>query len=167
MAVSSVVICVEGVLRKHVTDSPIPVGIALYHGLANTFNVLLASDLTARELDRWCALEGLNRHAATEVNEGPISSFDLEFRRLQQVLNLRKRGYSIDLVIEPNPETIIKLLYHGFSTMLFTHAQYSMPQWRPDFEHKVRAWEEIEANEIKMAELRAIENLSKENKNET
>ncbi len=165
MAVSSVVVTVEGVLKKHVTDAPIPVGIALYHGLANTFNVLLATDMNKKETDRWCALEGLNRHAAVEYNEGIIEGFDVDFRRLQQVLNLRKKGYSIDLVIDPNPTSVIKLSYYGFNTMLNTHAEYSLPQWRPDFEHRVKAWDEIEAHEIKMAELRAIENLSKEKDN--
>lgn len=159
MAVSSVVMCVEGVLRKHVTDAPIPVGIALYHGLANTFNILLVSDLTSKELARWCSLEGLYRHAATEVNEGTIANFDLDFRRLQQVRNLRNRGYSVDLVIEPNPSISAKLLTHGFNVMTFTHADYSLPQWRPDYEHKVRPWSDIEAYETHMAELRAMEML--------
>jgi len=164
VAVSSVVITVEGVLKKHVADAPIPVGIALYHGLANTFNVLLAADMEKKELDRWCALEGLNKHAAVEHNEGIIKSFDPDFRRLQQVKNLRQRGYSIDLVIEPNPSIVVKLLEHGFSCMTYTHASYSMPQWRPDYQHKIRPWDDILDYEIKMAELRAIEEISKEDK---
>ena len=164
MAVNSVIMCVEGVLRKNVTDAPIPVGIALYHGLANTFNVLLATDLVQKELDRWCALEGLNRHASTEINEGVISNFDPVSRRIQQVKNLRNRGYHIDLVIEPNPAISAKLLANGFNTMTFTHADYSIPQWRPDYEHKPRAWDDIQAYEMQMAELRAIETLAKEDK---
>lgn len=164
MAVSSVVITVEGVLKKHVTSAPIPVGIALYHGLANTFNLLLVTDSSQKEIDRWCALEGLNRHAAVEVNEGIVSNFDYEFRKLQQVQNLRNRGYSVDLVIEPNPEAAAKLLIHGFNVMNFIHADYALPQWRPDYEHKPRAWDAIEKYQIEMAELRAIELLQEEDK---
>ena len=167
MAVSSVVIAVEGVLKKHVTNAPVPVGIALYHGLANTFNVLLVTDLDRKELDRWCALEGLNRHAAVEYNDGVISNWDIAFRRLQQVKNLRQKGYSIDLVIEPNPDAVIKLIYHGFTTMLYTHAEYALPQWRPDFEYKVKGWEEIEKHETKMAELRAMEALTEKEGRQT
>lgn len=162
MAVSSVVITIEGVLKKHVTDSPIPVGIALYHGLASSFNVLLVCDMAKREADRWCALEGLNRHAGVEYNEGVIKNFDLDSRRLQQVKNLRQRGYSIDIVIEPNPAVVVKLLDSGFNTMLYTHANYAMPQWRPDYEHRVRPWDEIQQREEHMAELRAIEAITKE-----
>lgn len=157
MAVSSCVITVEGILRKYVTEATIPTGICLYHGLANTFNVLLATDLEKAELDRWCSIEGLTRHAAVEYNEGTVSFMDPDFRRRFQVNSLRNRGYSIDLVIEPSPVIVTKLLMEGYTTMLFTHADYSLPQWRPDYEHKVRPWEEIETYENKMAELRALD----------
>lgn len=162
MAVSSIILTVEGVLRKHVTAASIPVGITLYHGLANTFNVLLVSDLEKAELDRWCALEGLNRHAATEHNEGVISHFDPDFRRLQQVNNLRNRGYHIDMVIEPDPGIAAKLLRHGFNCMVFAHAEYALPQWRPDYEVKPRSWDDIEAYHEEMAKLKAIEMLTEE-----
>jgi hypothetical protein len=159
VTVSSVVMCVEGVLRKHVTDAPIPVGIALYHGLANTFNVLLVSDLTRKELDRWCALEGLNRHAAIKVNEGKYEYFEPDYRRLNQVRDLRKDGYFVELVIEPDPSKSVSLLNDGFNVMTFTHSSFAVPQWRPDYEHKVKPWSEIESYETQMAELRAMEML--------
>src|SRR6185437_5119177 len=160
MAVSSVVMAVEGVLKKHVTNAPIPVGIALYHGLANTFNVLLVCDISQAELDRWCALEGLNRHAATRVNEGVWEYNTDVTRRLYQVDSLRNTGYNIDLVIEPDPSKSAKMLQAGYTCMTFTHADYALPQWRPDYEHKVKPWDEIAAYQEKMAELRAIDILT-------
>jgi hypothetical protein len=157
MAVSSVVISVEGVLQKTVSSSPIPVGVALYHGLSSVFNVLLISESDKKQLDYWLYLEALNKHSAVEYNENVRTFMTEEQRKFHQLNSLRVRKYSIDLVIEPNPLAASLFLQNGFNVMTFTHAQYAMPQWRPDYEERIKPWQEIEDYEVSMAKLRAID----------
>jgi hypothetical protein len=162
MAVSSVVITVEGVLQKNVSYAPIPVGIALYHGLSNTFNLLLVSDSTQKELDYWLSLEGLNKHAAVLYNEGVWQYNSDSERRRQQVNSYRTQRYSVDLVIEPDPVKCSLLLTDGFNVMNFLHAQYAIPTWRPDYKEQPKGWQNIIDYEEEMARLRALDSRLKE-----
>jgi hypothetical protein len=157
MAASSVVICMEGVLQKHVTNAPIQVGIALYHGLASTFNVLLITELDKRTADHWLAIESLNQHAAVEYNENVRTFMSEEQRKFHQINSLRVRHFNVDLVIDPNPDSAIHLLSNGFNVMTFTHSAYALPQWRPDYAEKTRSWDEIIGYEDQMARLRAVD----------
>jgi hypothetical protein len=157
LAVSSVVITVEGVLQKNVSYAPIPVGIALYHGLANTFNILLVTDQAQKEIEYWLSLEGLNRHASIKYNEGELEYSSSLERRVRQVNEYRTQRYHVDMVIEPDPAKCAALLEQGFNTMNFLHAQYAIPTWRPDYEEKPRGWQNILDYEEEMAKLRAMD----------
>jgi hypothetical protein len=157
VAVSSVAICVEGVLQKNVSSAPISTGICLYHGLASTFNVLLITESDKTHLDYWLALEGLDKHSAVEYNEHVRTFMSEEQRKLHQVGALRLRKYNVDLVIDPNPSSAALLLSNGYSVMLMTHALYALPQWRPDYEGSKRTWDEIETYELLQAQLRAVD----------
>jgi hypothetical protein len=157
LPISSVAMAVEGVLQKNVSMAPIPVGVALYHSLKANFNILLYSESDRKALDYWLSLEALNDHAAAEYNEDGrwwLSEVD---RKITQVNSLRQRGFHIDLVIEPDPLASSYLLKNGYSVLTFTHAQYAMPQWRPDYTEHRKPWEEFELESRKMAELRALD----------
>lgn len=162
MPVSSVAITIEGVIQKNVSSAPIPLGIALYHSLAQNFNVLLLTEMPKKEADHWLSLEALTRHAAIEYNEGAIEYLDAGSRRRSQLNSLRTRGYHIDLVIEPSPSVSALLIANGFSTMTFTHAQYALPQWRPDYDSHPRPWDELEKEATRQAHLRHIDKRLKE-----
>lgn len=161
MAVTSVAICLEGVLQKTVSYAPIQTGITLYHGLASTFNVLLISEEERQPVDYWLSLEALNRHAATEYNNFVRSTMTEQERKLDQCKALQNRGFFVDLVIDPNPASSAHLLINGFNVMTFTHAQYAIPRWRPDFKHHPKPWEEISSYITNMAELRAMDIMLK------
>lgn len=154
--------CVEGVIQKNVSLAPIPAGITLYHSLLSNFNVLLYSSADKKSLDYWTSLEALTKHAATEYNEGDLKWLTESERKLKQVNNLRNRGFSISLVIEPDPECSVVLIDAGYSVMTFTHAQYSLPQWRPDYSSKPKPWDEFSASATRIAELRAIDERMKD-----
>lgn len=162
MPVSSVAITIEGVIQKNVSSAPIPMGIALYHSLVQNFNVLLITSMTQKEADRWLGLEALTRHAAIEYNEGKNKFLQDGPKRLAQLASLRGRGYHIDMVIEPSPSVSALLIANGFSTMTFTHSQYALPQWRPDYEGKPRPWAVLEAEATRVAELRHLDNRMKD-----
>lgn len=157
MAISSVVICVEGVMQKNTSLAPIPLGVGLYHGLCSVFNVLLIAENDKKQTDHWLALEALNQHSAIEYNEGVRMFMGEEQRKAHQVNALRIRGFSIELVVDPNPDSAIHMLNNGFNVMTFTHSAYALPQWRPDHVEKVRSWDDIVAYEDQMARLRAVD----------
>lgn len=164
MPISSVAMAVEGVLQKNISLAPIPIGIALYHSLKSNFNILLYSQVGRKELDYWLSLEALNAHSATEYNEDNRIWDSEEKRKLTQISSLRQRGFSIDLVIDPNPIACGLFLANGYTTLAFTHAQYALPQWRPDYTERVKPWAEFEEEAKRIAELRAIdERLKKQN----
>lgn len=162
MPVSSAAITIQGVIQKNVSSAPIPLGIALYHSLAQNFNILLLSDTEQKETDHWLSMEALTRHAAIEYNEGTRKYLLDGPRRLAQLNSLRSRGYHIDLIIEPSPAVSASLIANGFSTMTFTHAQYAMPQWRPDYEGKPRPWIDFQEEADKLAHLKSIDNRMKQ-----
>lgn len=164
MPISSVAMAVEGVLQKNVSLAPIPVGIALYHSLKSNFNILLYSEAGRKELDYWLSIEALTSHSAVEYNENNRVWLSEINRKRKQVGSLRQRGFSIDIVIEPNPEVAAHMVLDGYSVLTFTHAQYALPQWRPDYTEKRKPWEELEEEARKISELRAIdERLKKHN----
>lgn len=141
---SACVIAVEGVLQKITTSAPIPLGLQLYHGLAETFTLLLVSDSSKEELDYWLRLENLNKHGVVVYNDEFLQKFTVEERRQKQVVSLRNRGYNIDLVVEPDPIIASKLLFSGFSVLNFLHSAYALPTWRPDYEEEIVPWEQLE-----------------------
>lgn len=157
MPISSVAIAVEGVLQKSTSSAPVPVGIALYHSLKSNFNILLYSDQDRKTLDYWLSLEALREHAAAEYNEnGRVFQSQVD-RKIAQVNSLRQRGYNIDLVIEPEPVASAWLLKNGYTVLTFTHAQYALPQWRPDYTEHRKPWSDLEEETRKAAELRAVD----------
>ena len=47
-----------------------------------------------------------------------------------------------------------RLLVAGYNVMTFTHAQYSVPSWRPDASTKLRPWDELAAEAERESYLR-------------
>jgi hypothetical protein len=160
--VSSVAISVEGVLSKYASSVPIPTGIALYHTFKENFNILLYSDQSRKTLDHWLAIEALNIQSAVEYNDEQRHWLTDSGRKLEQLRSLRKRGYSIELVIEPDPAVSAAMITNGFNVMTFSHAKYAMPKWRPDFEGERPDWSVLVEAADKQAELRALDHRLKE-----
>jgi len=144
---------------KLVTSAPITEGIQLYHGLINSFNVVLVTDDDKEKTDYWLKLENLNRHGVVLYGDDFPEE---ENRRIRQVSSLRLRGFAVDLVVEPDPAIAAAILRSGFTVCNFVHRAYAFPSWRPDFEEEQRGWEEIERQVIKDKLLRATDNRTEE-----
>lgn len=125
-------ISIEGVLRKTMGGAPIPEGRRLYVSLANTGRIiLLAYGLNSSE--EWLELNGCVQH-----------DFIVRGTNAIELANaLRREGYNIDLVVVPDPGEAQQLIAAGLNTLLFTHAEYAHPDWRPDAPRGVQAWSEI------------------------
>lgn len=157
MPVSSVAMAVEGVLMKPTAAVPIPIGVALYHSLKENFNILLYSDQNRKTLDHWLSIEALNIQAAIEYNDDQRHWLTDKGRKLEQVSSLRKRGFKIELVIEPDPDVSGEMLIRGFNVLTFTHAQYAIPKWRPDYPGENNEWKNLLDTANRTAELKALD----------
>lgn len=149
-------IAIDGVLRKLMGGSPIAEGIRLYRSLATTGQiVLLLDDWKEREqLTDWLELNGLNKHAFVDCAEGGS--------RLYLANRLRRGGYDIDMIIEPDPYLAQEMIKQGYNTMLFTHSRYTQPGWRPDAGKGVQPWAEITQQVATDAKMKAADERLKD-----
>lgn len=137
-------ITVEGVLRKSVGGAIIPEGIDLYHGLATMGRVIpVLHGEQADLIQDWMELHGLTRHP-TLCAAGTLAAQEL-----------RRDGYDIGMIVVASPEEALYHIRAGFHTLLFTHAQYAIPAWRPDADKGIRTWTAIVDEAAHVASMRA------------
>lgn len=135
---------INGVLRKTVGGAIISEGIELYKGLASTGQIVLVrhhEDI--EESDAWLELNGLVRHAWVS-ERGALAAGDI-----------RRDGYDVGMIVVADPEEALFHIMSGHNTLLFTHARYAQPRWRPDTAKGVRAWSSIIDETARLAKLKA------------
>lgn len=147
---SFALIVIDGVLRKLMGGAPIAEGIRLYRSLASTGQVILLSNSDDPGERDWLELNGLIRHSF--VYSVPPSQ-----SRSSQVNDLRREGYGIDLVVVPAPDEAMALISTGLNTLLFIHAQFAQPSWRPDSSIGVQPWNEITQQVADLARMKAAD----------
>lgn len=151
-----VAITTEGVLRKIFGGAPTEQGKILYFGLATRAKLVLLTGERASDggLEHWLRAEGMKEHVriiwADVVTETMLPGGE----RLHQLAQARKQGYDIQMVIEPDPEVSRRLLIAGYNVLTFTHAQYSVPSWRPDASTRLQSWDELAAEAERESYLR-------------
>lgn len=131
------VMVMDDVLRKTLTDAPIDTGKLLYHALSSQYGIVILSNET-KDQREWLSDQGIridNYYYAPELGVD----------RVTQIKSLHfEYGYSIDLVVEPDPHHVARLLQYGIPTLGFFHPYYSHPSWRPDGSgSNAESWEEI------------------------
>jgi hypothetical protein len=155
---SSIAITVGGVLRRPKGGAPIQQGIDLYFGLATRAKlVLLSSEQDHTGLEYWLRAEGMNEHAKIIWSNVVRATLTPGGERLDQLGEAAKIGHDVTLVIEPDPEVSKRLIISGYNVLTFTHAEYSVPAWRPDAITEVRAWDELSEQVAREAYLRATD----------
>lgn len=136
--INTIVVTVEGVLRKLTDGSRIHEGVELVQrlsgeGIGNNTIIHLTSG-PASEAESW-----LDAHdIACDLVLGAREDRVLQLRRLRY-----EWGYPVMLVVEPDPDIAVDLMADGYTTMLFLHPEYAKPEWRPDHEHAMKTWDEI------------------------
>lgn len=137
---------VRGVLRKTVGGAIIPEGIDLYKGLASVGQVVLVlHGEDAEETTAWLELHGLARHAWVSA-AGALAAGEL-----------RREGYDLGMIVVAEPEEALYHITHGLNTLLFTHARYAQPSWRPDTRKGVQPWQAIVEETAKQAAMKAAD----------
>jgi hypothetical protein len=154
--VSVVAITVEGVLRKLIGGSAIQEGMDLYYGLATRAKLVLLTGEReeGNTLEHWLRSEGMKEHVRICWSDVVLQSQSSGAERLAELADAQMKGHAIEFVIEPDPMTAKRLIIAGYNTLVFVHAQYSVPAWRPDAVTKVRAWDELAAQVERESYLR-------------
>ena len=161
---SAVAITVEGVLRKSMGGAKIPVGVELYYALATRAKiVLLTGEMQAEAgLEHWLLIEGMTEHVRIMWSDVVMRNLTPSAERITQVNTARQMGYDIQMVVEPNPAVSAGLLVCGYTVSTFTHAEYTVPAWRPDAKLRVKSWDELEAEVDRQTYLRATDTRKEE-----
>jgi hypothetical protein len=149
---------VDGVIRKPVTGAPIDSGRRLYHGLAGTYRIVLATEATDRQhLSGWLGMEGFTKHDHVVYGDEPVSTTRDWWPSIARALRGRY-GYDTDLFVVPDPEAATHLIQAGFNALLFVQAAYALPEWRPDTHRGARPWKQLVAEVATQRLLRADDN---------
>jgi hypothetical protein len=135
---ATAVVTVEGVLRTMVGNRIIPEGARLYKALKSVGQVVLVTGEYDTLLESWMALEGLPR-ADNIMDE--LSGLD-DYGRILNAIRAIWR-YNVDLVIDSDPDYVALAFSRGYNTLLFTHAQFAHPDWRPDAGHAATPWNSL------------------------
>lgn len=161
---STIAITVDGVLRKPVGGQIIQAGKDLYFGLASRTKVVLFSDTQSEmedeELAYWLRVEGMHQHGDIYYLPSMARLWSVEDQRVWQA---RQVGFDLQLVIEPDPSVSAVLFHNGFTTLTYSSPSYSMPHWRPDYEHKPRSWDELSQQVAAEALRRATDERKTDN----
>lgn len=159
----SVAFTVEGILRRPVGGQPVPAGIDLYYGMATRSKIVLLTDSPEdrdtttgmTSLEWWLRLEGLSAHSQIIYADKVMQHEEPASAREMQLSHARGSGHDITLVFEPDPQVASWLITRGYTTLLFAHAQYAVPSWRPDYEHRPRPWDDLQHQMAYEAYLKA------------
>lgn len=139
-------ISIGGVLRKPVGGAIIPEGVHLYRALASMGQVvLICYGEAGDEINAWLELHGLNSHSFVSAAGRHTAN------------ELRREGYDIGMVVVADPEEAVELISSGHTTLLFTHARYAQPSWRPDTPKGVRPWDDVTQQVATQAHLKAMD----------
>lgn len=119
---ATAVVSFEGVIAHPVGKRLIPEGARLYTALKASGAVVLTTAENRERVVRWLDVEGLPQPDSIEPY-----MFGDELSYLRGVMR-----YHIDLVVDCDPEFVAQAVERGYNTLLFTHAEFAQPQWRPD-----------------------------------
>jgi hypothetical protein len=139
--VASALISVDGVLRD-ASGLPISEGVRLVAALSEGYRVILAS----RDVDddvMWLRIEGIKDHQ--EVLGDTPGYLRGQDQRLAQVDHLLGRGEGLTLVVDPDPSRVALVMHKGVVGVLFGHPKFARPEYRQDYTHTVRPWDEMVA----------------------
>lgn len=134
----SVLIFLDGVIRKNADKSPIFEGLNLYRGMNEVNRVIILTD-DKEKSDIWFKQHTLNAKLDDIVGPSKIIS---DTPHLQQVLDAQAKG-KVELVVTSDSDLAVLLLERGIPTMVFLHPRYVRPEFRPDAREGVDSWNNI------------------------
>lgn len=144
-----ILVDMNGVL-KGPNDEPIGTGIIMVGTLSVYNQLIFMSDETEAQMKQW-----LNLNKVVDYDKLVDSTVHLEGEVLaeRQIKHVRSRG-PIDLFITNNPKMWAFAFDMGIPSIMFGVPSYTRPEFRPDIQRKIRAWNDIEESINKQNILR-------------
>jgi rRNA-processing protein FCF1 len=134
----SVVIFLDGVMRKHKDMSLIIEGSALYKTLNETNRVIIVAE-DREKADIWLKTNNLAKKIDDIFEHIDTVSDNI---RLATIESLRSRG-KIDYVVTEDIDLARSLIEVGIPVLVFLNPRYTRPEFRPDAREGVKSWELI------------------------
>jgi len=134
----SVVMFVDGIIRRERDQSIISEGSKLYKTLNENNRVVLVTK-DAERTEIWLKMHNLGTKL-DDIQE--IVDTPLPEPELMTVEVIRSQG-KIDYVITDNSVLAKRLLESGFQVLVFLNPRYARPEFRPDGREGKKSWEEI------------------------
>jgi hypothetical protein len=131
----SVLIFVDGIMRRDRDQSIIMEGAALYKSLNETNRVILICD-DAERTDIWLKTNNLGKKLDDIV---AIIDTPLDNPRLLTIETLRSKG-KIDYVVTEDTELAKQLIERGITTLVFLNPRYTRSEFRPDGREGIKSW---------------------------
>lgn len=145
----NIVVELDGVLRGHRHDEPIPQGIMVVGALSAYNQITFITELGPLQAQQW-----LDQNKIVDFDRVFDSSVHLETEDLKQrQLKLARSKSTVELFITSNPSLWAFAFDQGIPSLMFGVPNYLRPEFRPDIEKPIRAWNEIEKAVAKQNEL--------------
>ena len=134
----SVLIFVDGIIRKERDQSVIVDGVNLYRSLNETNRVLLLAKDRERT-DIWLKTNNMAKKLDDIIGyvDNPIDD-----ARYLTVESLRSKG-KIDFVVTDDTELALRFLEVSIPVLMFLNPKYTRPEFRPDAREGVKSWSKI------------------------
>lgn len=140
----TVVLVLDGVLRREGTNAVNLQGLRLYHALASTGRLAILCGEDVEMAEWFLRSNGLSEHAYL-IGEDKRYASSVSGRREYQLSQLRAQGAHVEFVVEPNPDVAAYLFSIGVPVLVYLHPQYSQPSFRPDYGRTATPWDSLQA----------------------
>jgi hypothetical protein len=134
----SVVVFVDGIMRRVRDQSIIMEGVALYKSLNETNRVILVCD-DAERTSVWLKTNNLAKKLDDIV---AVVDTPLDNPNLLTIETIRSKG-KIDYVVTEDTELARQLIEVGIPVLVFLNPRYTRPEFRPDGREGKKSWEII------------------------
>jgi hypothetical protein len=134
----SVVVFVDGIMRRERDQSIIMEGVALYKSLNETNRVILVCE-DAERTDIWLKTNNLAKKLDDIIG---IVDTPLDRPKLLTVETIRSKG-KIDYVVTEDTELARQLIEVGIPVLVFLNPRYTRPEFRPDGREGRKSWTDI------------------------
>lgn len=134
----SVVVFVDGIMRRVRDQSIIMEGVALYKSLNETNRVILVCE-DAERTAIWLKTNNLAKKLDDIV---AVVDTPLDRPKLLTVETIRSKG-KIDYVVTEDTELARQLIEVGIPVLVFLNPRYTRPEFRPDGREGKKSWEVI------------------------
>lgn len=134
----SVLVFLDGVIRRRADHSIILDGAAIYKSFNENYRVLIVTD-DKEKTDIWLKTNNLAKKIddIVEIEDTPLG--DVEFHTVERE---RAKG-KIDFVITEDIDLTKRLIEVGIPVLVFLNPRYTRPEFRPDTRTGIKSWELI------------------------